>query len=303
MLRDRAATALDALQRIGVGVTLRGVQVAEALQPDMQARRVHHHEHRRQPSVRLADQPARCTVEGHCAGGAALDPHLLLDAVAADRVASPIGQDLGREEQGDSLRSRRRVGHPRQHQVDDVVGQVVLTAGDEDLVAGQREAAVRARLGAGAQQGQVTAGLRFGQVHRRQPLATRDPAEVPLLQDLAAMGAQALVGAVQQPGIHRPAVVRRGDHLVEGRVEQRRKPLAAVFRTARQRRPAACDVRRIGVAVAAGRAHHAVLPGAAFEIRRPVDRCEHAGRELASLFEHLARGLGVEVGEVGHLAP
>ena len=50
----------------------------------------------------------------------------------------PVGvdQELRHEEQRDAAAARRRVRGARQHQVDDVVGQVVVAVGDEDLLAG-----------------------------------------------------------------------------------------------------------------------------------------------------------------------
>ena len=75
-----------------------------------------------------------------------------------------------------------RAGDARQHQVDDVLGHVVLAVGDEDLGAEDLVAAVGLRLGARAHQRQVAAGLRLGQVHRAGPLAGDHLREVGLLQ-------------------------------------------------------------------------------------------------------------------------
>ncbi len=65
----------------------------------------------------------------------------------------------------------RRVGQPRQHEVDDVVGEVVLAVGDEDLLPGDAIAAVARALGLGAQRADVGAGLRLGELHRAHPFA------------------------------------------------------------------------------------------------------------------------------------
>ena len=65
----------------------------------------------------------------------------------------------------------RRIGQARQHEMDDVLGQVVIAIGDEDLLAG--DAVVRrprARRG-GAQRAEIGARLRLGQVHRAGPFA------------------------------------------------------------------------------------------------------------------------------------
>ena len=67
----------------------------------------------------------------------------------------------------------RRVGQAREHEMDDVVGQVVLAIGDEDLLAEDAVGAVARPLGAGAQRAEVGARLRLGEVHRARPLAAR----------------------------------------------------------------------------------------------------------------------------------
>ena len=67
--------------------------------------------------------------------------------------------------------ARRRA---REHQMDDVVGVVVLAVGDEDLLAVELEAAVGLRRRrARAHRGEIGARLRLGQVHGAGPHAAR----------------------------------------------------------------------------------------------------------------------------------
>ena len=88
-------------------------------------------------------------------------------------VPSALTRNFGHDEQRDALHALGRTGHAREHEVDDVLGHVVLAVGDEDLGAEELVAAVGLRLGARAHQRQVAAGLRLGQVHRAGPLARR----------------------------------------------------------------------------------------------------------------------------------
>ena len=69
-------------------------------------------------------------------------------------------------------------GRAGEDQVDDLVGQVVLAIGDEDLGAGDPPAAVAVRLGAGLERADVAARLRLGQVHRRRPFAADDLGQI-----------------------------------------------------------------------------------------------------------------------------
>ena len=141
---------------------------------DMQARRVHHHEHRRQaacgsPISQPVAPSKRITQVG-------LPCRPIFSSMRSQRTALrvPSGRILGTSDSDRPLGPGRRVGQPRQHQVDDVLRQVVLAAGDEDLAAGDAQAAVGLRHGARAHQAQVAAGMRLGQAHRRQPLAAGD---------------------------------------------------------------------------------------------------------------------------------
>ena len=112
-----------------------------------------------------------------------LDAHLVLDRAAADAVALAeaavvAGEELRHQEQADAARAGGRVGQPREHEMHDVLGQVVLAGGDEDLGAGDPVAAVRRRLGAGADQAEIGAALRLGEAHRAGPAAVDELRQV-----------------------------------------------------------------------------------------------------------------------------
>ena len=105
------------------------------------------------PAVLLADEPARraaVVAEDHGAGRRGVDAELVLDAAAAHVVARAqravgVDQKLRHQEQRDAARAGRRIGQARQHEMDDVVGQIVLAIGDEDLRAGDAVGAVAGR--------------------------------------------------------------------------------------------------------------------------------------------------------------
>ena len=69
-----------------------------------------------------------------------MDAELVLEPRAEDVVARAeraIGadQEFRHQEQRKAARARRRVGNRAKHQMHDVVGEIVLAIGDEDLVA------------------------------------------------------------------------------------------------------------------------------------------------------------------------
>lgn len=70
--------------------------------------------------------------------------HLVLDAARLDAVQGSVGELLGHQKQGNAPGARGagggggRVRQASQNAVNDVVGQVVVPAADEDLGAGDR---------------------------------------------------------------------------------------------------------------------------------------------------------------------
>ncbi|MNQ71851.1 hypothetical protein D3C85_865380 [compost metagenome] len=98
----------------------------------------------------------------------------MLDRTAVDRVARAqaavaVDQELWYQKQRNTLGSGRCVRQLGQHQVDDVFREVVLAAGDEDLGPADLVGTVGLGLGAGADDAQVGAGVRFGQAHGTGP--------------------------------------------------------------------------------------------------------------------------------------
>ena len=134
---------LQAIARVGQRVLVGALDQAQTLDADRKARGIHHREHRHQAAVRLADQPAFGAVEVHHAGDRSLDAHLVLDraaghAVAFAHLSTFVNFILRHDEQRDALDAGRRVRQAREHEVHDVLGQVVLAGGDEDLRAADR---------------------------------------------------------------------------------------------------------------------------------------------------------------------
>ena len=96
--------------------------------------------------------------------GEAWMPSLCSMPMAAHVVARAVGQELRHEEERDAARAGGRIGQARQHEVDDVVGEVVLAIGDEDLLAGDAVGAVAcaARRGCGSRRDRSPPAARSG---------------------------------------------------------------------------------------------------------------------------------------------
>ena len=105
-----------------------------------------------------------------------MDAHFLFDGTDGDAVALPQrpifgDHELGHDEERHALDALRPAFDFGQHEVDDVVGHVMLTGGDEDLLARDLVAAIVLRGRLGAHQAQIGAAMRLGQVHGAGPVS------------------------------------------------------------------------------------------------------------------------------------
>ena len=166
---------------------------------------VHHNEHIFQPGVFVANQKTRCPFKFHHAGRAGPDAQLVLNALATNGVVRAsctvvTNQIFGHQKQADPLDAFGRVQRAGQHQMDDIVGQIMVTVSDVDLGAGDPVGAILLPFGAAAQQCQITSRLRLGQVHRAGPRARHQFRQVGLLHLWRAKVAQRLNRAIGQQG-------------------------------------------------------------------------------------------------------
>ena len=292
--RDAGGAALLALARIGERLLGRALGDRDALQRDREPRLVHHGEHAGHAAVLLADEEAggaAAVAVDHGAGRGGVNAELVLDRMRARVVARAeravgIEQELGDEKERNALGSRRRVRQPRQHQMNDVVGEIVLAVGDEDLLPGDAIAAVGGALGPGAQGADVGAGLRLGELHGAHPFA-RD--------ELRQVGALELVAAVRHQRIDRRHGQQRAEaeghggrvpHFDAGGVDRMRQILAAPLRGRGEPVPARLRPGAIGLLPARRRGDGAVLERRAVAVADRIERSENVGRELARFLEH-----------------
>ena len=164
--------------------------------------------------------------------------------VALAERAVRVDQELRHDEQRDALHAFGRVRRAREHQVDDVLGHVVLAVGDEDLLCRRSCSAVALRLGARAHQREVGAGLRLGQVHRAGPLARDHLRQVRRLQLVATRRSSASIAPWVSSGHSAKLMFELLPHLLDRGRDQlaagpgRRTRLDAAGRSSRPRRTA-----------------------------------------------------------------
>ena len=219
-----------------------------------------------------------------------MDAHLFLDGRAADPIACTglavrIRQELGHDEHGDALGAPRSIGQACKHEMDDVVGEIVLAGGNEDLGARDPEAAVRVGLGFRPHQADVGTTVRLREAHGARPVAGEKRPQPRLLLLWRAMCFERIDGAMGERRVHAPGDIGRGGEFLDKRAHARRQALATVVRVAGHRRPAAFDVGSISLSETSGRRYHPVLVATAFGITRRIQRLKFLLREPADFLE------------------
>ena len=158
----------------------------------------------------LADAPPFLAEGEHGRGGAAIahlvdqarERHVVARAEASVRQHAVLRHD----EERDALHAGRSARNLREHEVHDVLGELVVAGRDEDLAAADRIGAVRVGRGRRGDIGERRAGLRLGERHGAEPGAAQELRQVaPLL----VLGAKAVDDVGVRDGEER--VGRRGD--------------------------------------------------------------------------------------------
>ena len=160
-------------------------------------------------------------------------------AVAGARTAVGRRDEFRHQKQADAAHPWRCIGQPSQHQMDDVLRQVVLAGTDEDFRPADPVAAVRLRHRAGAQHAEVGAAMRLGQAHGARPGAVDHLGKIGVLQLVSGVTGDCLTGAMRKSRIQTEGEVGGAGHLLDQLVQALRQTLPAVARIGGKRGPAA----------------------------------------------------------------
>ena len=304
--------ALHPFARERRGLLQRPLGDAKTLHADRQPGIVHRGEHVGQAFVLLADDEAEgaaIVAVRHHRGGARVDAHLVFERDAAQVIAS---LDLARladqifrhDEKGNAFHALRRVGQARQNQMNDVLGQFVVSIGDEDLLAADA-VVIALPLRAGADGGKIGAGLRLGQIHRARPRARNEFGQELRFQCRRSMVADRLDDRLGQHRAERERHAGGLPHLLKRGGDQPRQTLAAVPRVERNRIPATFDEGAVGARPAFGCAYDAILQPGSLKVTDSVKRREHARGEFSAFLENGNEELVAQflaAGQAGDLA-
>ena len=186
--------------------------------------------------------------------------------------------------------------------MDDVLGEIMLAGGDENLRAGDLVAAVGLRHCAGAHQAEIGAALRLGQVHRAGPLAVDQFRQIGRLLLGRAVGGERGGRPQRQARIHGERHVGRAGELVDRLRQRGRQVLAAEFGWRRGSHPTGLVEPFVGVLESRRRGDTAVVVAvAAFLVADAVERREYVLAEFCRLGEHRLEEIRRGVGKAGQV--
>ena len=246
--------------------------------------------------------------ERQLAGGRDLEPHLVLDVghehpVALTELAGgEVEEELRHVEQRQTLGARARALRPGQHQMEDVLEEVVgVRGGDEPLDALDVPGAVVLLDRLGPSRTDVGAGVGLGEHHGRSP-ATLAGDHGPVLLLLGAQAEQDLREA-RAAGIHPDRRVGAEHVLVQRPHHRGGHRHAAEILVQADLVPAALDERANRLLERLGQGHRV---GVGVEDRRVAVALDERLRqrtlgEAGHLVEHLAAGVGIEIAEITRL--
>ena len=233
-----------------------------------------------------------------------MQAELVLDRTAPHRVALTdrtvvADQVLRHHEQRQPLGAGGSAGCAGQHEVHDVVGQVVLTPRDEDLRAVQRIATVAQRPGRRSDGTDIGAGVGLGDLHGAVPFAGHETWQVAPALGLAAPLRQQLDRALRERRTERQSEVAAGEDLLHGHPDDLGEGAAAVVHGERHRTPARAHVLPVRLD-GAGRGGHGRGVGVdptADDVAVTIGRGDDVVDEADELLDHRADGVDVDVVE------
>ena len=229
---------------------IRTLHDADALHTDTKTRRVHHDKHVFEAAIFFADQlTERTTVVTelqHCRR-AGFDAQFVLQrqglhVIGGTQTAVFVNQEFRYDEQRNAFDAFGRIRRARQHEVHDIVGVIMIAKGDENFGTKHFVAAIGLRFGARANQRQIGAGLRLGQIHRAGPLARNQTRDVGLFLRITTGSQHRFNRAVGEQRAQAERGVRAVDHLITRRGDQFRQILPTHGFRVRQTLPTALHI-------------------------------------------------------------
>jgi len=170
--------------------------------------------------------------------------------------------------------------------MDDVVGEVVVAAADENLGPRDAVASVVVAVGLGDYLAQVRAAARFSQAHGARGFAAHHLRQPRVLEFFGPVHQNGVDGALAEPGKHEEGPVGRRNHFRLNQSQRHGQALAAVLFGEAEPLPAGFFVQLVGMLGALGRDHLAVHKLATLAVGSHVQRRQLAFAQIRRGFHH-----------------
>ena len=200
-----------------------------------------------------------------------------------------VDPDLGDDEEAQPFDSRRGVLRPGQDGVDDVLRQVVVAGGDEDLGA-LDDVMIPLLLGRRLYVTHRAPGLRLGQAHRAGPLSAVHLFQVQLFLFGRSETFNQIGAAPGEAGVGGEGTARPDEHLRRCQRHGVRQPLSPGLRVHRSGHPSALAVLLEGFMERFRNFHFPLLVHAPLFVGDGIQRSDHLGGQLGPLLQdHVKR--------------
>mmetsp|Transcript_102468 Transcript_102468/g.221175 ORF Transcript_102468/g.221175 Transcript_102468/m.221175 type:complete len:211 (+) Transcript_102468:387-1019(+) len=170
--------------------------------------------------------------------------------------------------------------------MNDVVGQIMLAARNEDLGSVDLVLTITNRLGLSCHLVQVRSTLGLGQTHCASPLAGHHAVKVFLLEFFRAVHIQSVASTFGEPGVHSPCPVGSGQNIGMKKSHRLGHSLATILLRVAKSLPSTFGVLIIGVLVS-GRGNNGMRINilATYSVANFIQRSNHILRKLGG-FSH-----------------
>src|SRR5665213_351096 len=239
-----------------------------------------------------------------------MDPQLVFERYTIDVIADAerairIDKVLGNHKQREALYPERRIRHPCEYKMHNICGVIVISIGDEHLLAEQFICLVWLEYCTRSYRREVRSRLRFGQVHRPRPFAGHHLWQIRVLKLITARKLDRLNGTLRQEWAKVESHIRGVPHFLNWSCHKLGQTLASKFPVFGKPIPSILSEPTIGFLEprrspygAVGKAH-GTLP-----ITRLIKWIENFGGKLRGFFENGSHGFRsrvLEARQIGDL--
>ena len=204
---------------------------------------------------------------------------------------------LGNNKEGDTPGAWWRPFNPSQHHVYNILCEIMLTARDKNLGAGDGVGAIIIQGRLGAQSANIASSLRLSEAHGPTPLTSVQFVHKGALLLLGSVNLEESGSSMGESGIQEKGQICCSEGFYGRQPHDHRESLPSDFQILRHGEPTALSIHLIRSVIGFGHSHLAVLPDTSLFITFTVGRGHLVFRQLPGLLEnqvvHFLRIFGI----------